>query len=156
VSHANSEQINWPSNIITGRSVDNLAPPAPLFLTAQRTGNYVYLKWNGVHVPDLDKYTVYRATSSGVTADSGQLSHRDQDTAAYRLERSGERAVLHVTATDIHQNQGLKSNEAAVGGRNRRGQSSAITALTVCRIIPIRSPARPSSTWDCRQERRTR
>jgi hypothetical protein len=47
--------------------VDNLAPPAPLFLTAQRVGNWVHLKWNGVHVPDLSKYTVYRKTSTGVT-----------------------------------------------------------------------------------------
>ncbi len=43
VAHAyNSAYINWPSNVMSGHSVDNLAPAAPLYLTAQRVGADVH------------------------------------------------------------------------------------------------------------------
>jgi hypothetical protein len=68
VAHAYSSQyINWPSNVVSGHSVDNLAPTAPLMLTAQRVGADVSLQWNRAKAPDLRDYSIYRATSSGVT-----------------------------------------------------------------------------------------
>jgi FlgD Ig-like domain len=136
VSHANSDQINWPSNIVTGRSVDNLAPPAPLFLTAQRTGNYVYLKWNGVHIPDLDKYTVYRATSTGVTPIPPNFLSNDNDTLLTDSSAPASALYYIVTATDIHQNQGAKSNEASVMASTGVGSLPPITALTVLQNHP--------------------
>jgi hypothetical protein len=137
VSHASGSQyINWPSNILAGRSVDNLAPPAPLFLTAQRVGNYVYLKWQGVHVPDLDKYTVYRATSTGVTPTPVNFLANDNDTLLTDASAPASALYYIVTATDIHQNQGLKSNEAAVAAATGVGNTPAITALTVLQNHP--------------------
>ena len=140
LSHASSggtDFINWPSNILPGRSVDNLAPPAPLFLTAQRIGNYVYLKWNGVHVPDLDKYTVYRKTSAGVTPIPANFLADDPDTLLTDSTAPTSAVYYIVTATDIHQNQGVKSNEASVAAATGAGGNlPPITALTVLQNHP--------------------
>lgn len=134
--NAGLDFINWPSNILAGRSVDNVAPPAPLFLTAQRIGNYVYLKWNGVHVPDLDKYTVYRKTSTGVTPIPANFLADDPDTLL--TDSSAPTSALYyiVTATDIHQNQGAKSNEASVAATTNAGDLPPIAALTVLQNRP--------------------
>ena len=137
LSHAGTgDLINWPSNILSGRSVDNLAPPAPLFLTAQRIGNYVYLKWNGVHVPDLDKYTVYRKTSSGVTPIPANFLADNPDTLLTDASAPTSALYYIVTATDIHQNQGLKSNEASVAATTGAGNLPPIAALTVLQNHP--------------------
>jgi FlgD Ig-like domain len=137
LAHAGSDLINWPSNVLTGRSVDNLAPPAPLFLTAQRIGNYVYLKWNGVHVPDLDKYTVYRKTSTGVTPIPANFLADDPDTLLTDSTAPTSAVYYIVTATDIHQNQGLKSNEASVAAATGVGGNlPPVTALTVLQNHP--------------------
>ena len=136
LAHAGSDLINWPSNVLSGRSVDNLAPPAPLFLTAQRIGNYVYLKWNGVHVPDLDGYTVYRATSTGVSPIPGNFLANDNDTLL--ADSSAPTSALYyiVTASDIHQNRSVKSNEAAVSATTTVGDLPPISALTVLQNSP--------------------
>jgi len=137
VAHAlDNQYTNWPSNVISGRSVDNLAPPAPLFLTAQRIGNYVYLKWKGVHVKDLDKYTVYRKTSSGVTPISANFLADDPDTLLTDSTAPTSAVYYIVTATDIHQNQGLKSNEASVAATTNVGNLPPIVALTVLQNRP--------------------
>ena len=136
VAHSFSQFINWPSNILTGRSVDNLAPPAPLFLTAQRIGNWVHLKWNGVHVPDLSKYTVYRKTSTGVTPIPANFLADDNDTLLTDQTAPPSALYYIVTATDIHQNQGAKSNEAAVLPATGVGNTPALTALTVLQNRP--------------------
>ncbi len=137
VAHSYNNFTNWPSNVLSGRSVDNLAPPAPLFLTAQRIGNYVYLKWNGVHVGDLDKYTVYRQTSTGVTAIPGNFLSDNSDTLLTDSTAPASALYYIVTATDIHQNQSTKSNEASVAAATGVGGNlPPITALTVLQNFP--------------------
>ena len=136
LAHAGSDLINWPSNVLSGRSVDNLAPPAPLFLTAHRVGNYVYLKWNGVHIPDLDGYTVYRATSTGVLPIPANFLANDNDTLL--TDSSAPTSALYyiVTASDVHQNRSVKSNEAAVSATTTVGDLPPISALTVLQNSP--------------------
>jgi hypothetical protein len=136
LAHANSDLINWPSNILSGRSVDNVAPPPPPFLTAQRIGNSVYLKWNGVHIPDLDRYTVYRATSAGVTPIPADFLSDDPDTLLTDASAPTSAAYYIVTATDVHQNQSLKSNEASVAATTNAGNLPPIAALTVLQNHP--------------------
>lgn len=136
VAHSFSQFVNWPSNVLSGRSVDNLAPTAPLMLTAQRIGNYVYLKWNGVHVPDLDKYTVYRATSSGVTPIAPNFLADDNDTLLTDTGAPASALYYIVTAKDVHQNQSAPSNEASVGAATSTGNLPPITALMVLQNHP--------------------
>jgi hypothetical protein len=132
-----SDLINWPSNILSGRSVDNIAPPPPLFLAAQRVGNDVNLKWNGVHVADLDKYTVYRATSTGVTPVASDFLASDKDTLLIDSSAPTSVALYYiVTATDTHDNQGAKSNEASVAATTNAGNLPPVTVLTVLQNHP--------------------
>ncbi len=136
LAHAGSDLINWPSNVLSGRSVDNLAPPAPLFLTAQRVGNDVHLKWNGMHIADLDKYTVYRKISAGVTPIPANFLADENDTLLTDATAPASAAYYIVTASDIHQNQGTKSSEAFVAPTSGVDNTPPITALTVLQNHP--------------------
>jgi hypothetical protein len=137
VAHAlGSQYINWPSNILAGHSVDNLAPPAPLFLTALRVSADVHLKWNGVHVADLKNYIVYRATSTGVTPIPVNFLANDTDTVLVDAGAPGSALYYIVTANDVHGNQGTKSNEASVAATTGVGNLPPITALTVLQNHP--------------------
>jgi hypothetical protein len=122
--------------VLSGHSVDNLAPDAPLFLTAQRVAADVHLKWNRVRVPDLKNYSVYRKSSSGVTPIPANFLATDTDTVL--VDASAPTSALYyiVTATDVHQNQGEKSNEAAVSATTNAGNLPPITALTVLQNRP--------------------
>jgi hypothetical protein len=119
------------SNVMSGHSVDNLAPSAPLMLTAQRAGADVHLKWNGVHVHDLKDYAVYRATSSGVTPVPSNFLVNDTDTLLVDTGAPTSALYYIVTAYDVHQNQSKPSNEAQVSATTNVGNLPPITALTV-------------------------
>jgi hypothetical protein len=127
---------NWPSNVLSAHSVDNLAPAAPLMLTAQRIGNYVYLKWNGVHVPDLRDYSVYRKTSSGVTPIPANFLSSAPDSFLTDTNPPASAIFYIVTATDVHNNQGKPSNEANVRAATHVGNLPPITALRVLQNYP--------------------
>ena len=130
------ELINFTSNVLTGHSVDNLAPTPPLLLTAQRTGSYVYLKWNGVHVCDLRDYAVYRKTSSGVTAIPINFLSSSDDTLLTDTNPPAGAAYYIVTAYDVHANQSSPSNEAAVGAASGAGNLPPIATLTLLQTHP--------------------
>jgi hypothetical protein len=130
------DYVAFTSNVLTGHSVDNLAPPAPLFLTALRVSADVHLKWNGVHVADLKNYTVYRATSTGVTPIPVNFLANDTDTVLVDASAPGSALYYIVTANDVHGNQGTKSNEASVSATTGVGNLPPITALTVLQNHP--------------------
>jgi hypothetical protein len=119
------------SNTIAGYSVDNLAPSAPLFLTAQRVGSDVQLKWNRVRVPDLRDYSVFRATSAGVQPVPGNFLSSEEDTIL--VDANAPTTPLHyvVTARDVHGNESAPSNEANVGDTSGIGETPALTRLTL-------------------------
>ena len=137
IAHAlGSQYFNWPSNVVSGYSVDNLAPPPPLYLTAQRMGNDVQLKWNRVRVPDLKSYAVYRATSSGVSP--VPVNFLSSSTDSLLTDTGAPLTTLYyiVTAKDVHENQSAASNEAFVSGATNVGNTPAITQLTVLQNYP--------------------
>jgi hypothetical protein len=136
----------WPSNEVSGRSVDNLAPLAPLALTAQRAGNYVYLKWNRVRVPDLHNYSVYRKTSSGVTPIPINFLADATDTMLTDNNAPASAAYYIVTAKDVHANQSAASNEAAVAPATGVGNTPPLTSLMVMQNRP--NPFGTSSSFD--------
>ncbi|MFZ1323405.1 MAG: FG-GAP-like repeat-containing protein, partial [Ignavibacteria bacterium] len=59
---AKTSNINqfWSSNIMSGYSVDNLSPAAPLNLAAFPDPNSVYLSWDSNTEVDMHHYNVYR------------------------------------------------------------------------------------------------
>jgi hypothetical protein len=135
-SHTADNFTFWPSNIVSGHSVDNLAPAAPLFLSALRAGADVRLKWNRVRVPDLKQYAVYRATSTGVTPIPLNFLANDTDTVLVDAGAPSSALYYIVTAYDVHQNQGQPSNEASVAATTGVGNLPPITALTVLQNRP--------------------
>jgi len=130
------DYVAFTSNAISGQSVDNLAPSSPLMLTAQRVGNYVYLHWTGVHVPDLRDYSVYRKSSSGVTPVPINFLTSSEDTVMADTNPPASALYYIVTAVDVHQNQSGPSNEASVGATTDAGNLPPVTALTVLQNHP--------------------
>jgi len=131
-----SQYINWPSNVVSGYSVDNFAPAAPLYLTARRTGADVHLQWNRVRVPDLRDYAVYRATSSGVTPVPMNFMSRSTDSTLTDAGAPLTTLYYIVTAYDVHANQSAPSNEASVSAATGVGNTPALTELTVLQNHP--------------------
>ncbi|HET6349542.1 MAG TPA: T9SS type A sorting domain-containing protein [Candidatus Krumholzibacteria bacterium] len=136
-AHALSDDhIAFASNAVSGHSVDNLAPAAPLMLTAQRVGADVNLKWNRVRVSDLKNYAVYRGTSSGVTPIQSNFLTDDTDTVLVDTGAPATSLYYIVTAYDVHQNQSKPSNEANVSGTSNAGDLPPVTALMVLQNHP--------------------
>jgi hypothetical protein len=128
--------VAFQSNVLSGHSKDNLAPTPPLLLTAQRVGNYVHLKWNGVHVSDLKDYSVYRKTSAGVTPVPLNFLATADDTVLTDTSPPTSALYYIVTALDVHANQSAPSNEASVQASTGVGNTPPITALTVLQNQP--------------------
>lgn len=136
VAHTSSQFVVYPSAPASGYSVDNLAPLAPLALIAQRVNGDVHLKWNRAQAPDLRDYSVYRATSNGVTPVPGNFLSTSEDTVL--VDSSAPVAALYyiVTARDVHANQSAPSNEANVGATTGIGNTPSIITLTVLDNMP--------------------
>jgi hypothetical protein len=116
--------------------VDNLAPAAPLALTAQRVGANVNLKWNRVHVFDLKNYSVYRATATGVTPVPANFLTNATDTVLVDAAPPATSLYYVVTANDVHGNQSPASNQAAVSPATGVGDLPPITSFMVLQNRP--------------------
>ena len=123
--------IAFASNEIIGHSVDNLAPAAPLFLTAQRVGSDVELEWNNVVALDLRDYSVYRGVSPGVTP--VPLNFVDSSGDSMLVDTDAPNGVLYyiVTAVDIHENQSEPSNEVNLSPVTGIDTPPSLATLTV-------------------------
>ena len=64
VAHTDDPNLNFHSDYITGRSYDNIAPPAPNGLFAVVENSMVSLSWNSVDVDDFNFYSIHRAPDS--------------------------------------------------------------------------------------------
>ncbi len=146
VAHTGDAFVLFKSLPAFGYSVDNLAPAAPLFLTAQRVGFDVLLRWNRVKVPDLRDYSLYRATASGVTPVLINFLASADDTIAVDPNAPSSALYYIVTALDVHANQSPPSNEASVNPTTGIGDTPAITALTVLQNHP--NPFRAATDFE--------
>jgi hypothetical protein len=129
VAHNYNTQTLFKSNVMAGRSVDNLAPSPPFLLSAQRVGNDVQVKWNRVHAADLRDYAVYRATSAGVTPLPLNFLEGTIDTVLVDHEVSPGAYYYIVTAYDVHGNQSAASNETPT--TTNVGNTPPLTSLAV-------------------------
>lgn len=60
---SNSSGKFWRSNILSGYSLDNIAPPAVSPFTASSSGSNVNLNWGSNAAPDLLNYVLFRSVS---------------------------------------------------------------------------------------------
>jgi hypothetical protein len=136
LAHTWNNFVFWTSNAVSGHSVDNLAPAAPLMLTAQRVGRDVHLHWNRSHAPDVRDYSVFRASATGVTPVPVNFLSTSDDTLMVDVNTPVSALYYVVTATDVHENESTPSNEASVQNLTGIGDTPALTALTVLQNSP--------------------
>ena len=133
VAHGLTPSEYWPSAPASGKSLDNLAPAAPLLLTAQRSGEDVLLEWNpsGVFVADFVNYAIYRGSSAGVQPLPQAFIANATDTLL--VDQSPPPGFLYyiVTAVDVHGNQSIPSNEASVAIPTATGGAPALSGLVL-------------------------
>jgi hypothetical protein len=103
---SNSTASIWRSNVLSGYSIDNLAPIPPSNLIASQSGGNVNLSWNQNPETDLRKYIIFR---NGIEiGNSTSLNFADNlfsvdSTFAYRI-----------AAEDVHGNISGQSNPVVV------------------------------------------
>ena len=113
VAQTEDPNLNFHSNHITGRSYDNIAPPAPNGLMASVNNNIVSLSWNPVDVADFNYYSIHRAPDSLFQPDMNNFVGYSA-TNSYTDESAPFNAPLYykVSAVDIGGNLSFGSNHA--------------------------------------------
>ncbi len=92
----------WPSAVVSGYSVDNLAPLAPGALAGNCAAGVAHLTWFANAEPDLAGYRVYRGATSSFTPGPASLV---ASTALTRCDVSGDYGWFKLTAIDAHGNE---------------------------------------------------
>ncbi len=141
VAHTHVPNTYFPSAPESGASVDNLAPAAPLMLTAMRTtGTNADLDWSpsGIAEPDFNEYWIYRAETSGFPTDPAYFYMAAPDTFATDSAADPARDFYYkVVAVDVHDNTSGDSNEAMISAVTTDVEDSpTIRALTVLANVP--------------------
>jgi hypothetical protein len=118
LSHTSDPYKFWESNVMSGYSVDNLAPAPPVMLSAEREGRNVLLTWrsSGENEIDLRDYAVYRSTFPGVEPTPIFFLANSADTSTVDPSLPMGAGYYIVTAVDVHGNQSERSNVAVVDG----------------------------------------
>ena len=94
----------YPSDIDSGYSVDNLAPPTPVPFTATYGAASNSLHWAASRSPDLGAFRLYRGTSAGFVPDASTLIRASRDTGY--VDMPGP-YYYKLTAVDVHGNRSL-------------------------------------------------
>lgn len=116
LAHSADPAIFWEGEPMTGYSVDNLAPGAPLALMGEpQDQGEVLLRWtaSGHHDEDLSHYGIYRDSEENVPID---LEHLVGTTGELTfVDPAGAGTWFYqVTAVDAHENESEGSNEIEV------------------------------------------
>jgi len=112
-AHTYSRDMFYDSNIDSGYSVDNLAPPIPTGLMAQPIENGIQLDWDPCSAPDLNYYVIYRNESRyDSTRENSYPDLRVEPDQTYRYK---------LTAIDIHNNGSDFSAEVSITLTNITG-----------------------------------
>jgi len=102
----------WWSNIMSGHSVDNLSPLAPMNAAATPLGNSITrLRWDiNTSDPDVGHYRVYRSSVSGFPlADSTRVLATPDTAVVDTPGISGITYYYRITTVDIHGNESAPS-----------------------------------------------
>jgi len=129
----------WTSESVSGYSIDNVAPGAPIALAAAPEQTDVELTWSpsGLDDEDLDFYNIYRSDVSGFTPGPGTFVGTAFDTLYADIEPGGGTWYYLVTAEDIHANEGAASNEASAETWTGVVELPASFALRGCHPNPF-------------------
>lgn len=141
-AHTGDANVFYVSGEASASSVDNLAPAAPIMLSATRVGNYVRLDWvpgSKPEEPDFDAYAVYRGDSPDLHPDPYYYLSASTDTVVWDQSASTNAAYYYiVTAVDIHENQSDPSNLVSVGATTitGAGDTPRLSSLALRANVP--------------------
>ncbi len=130
LAHTTAPTIFYESAVATGSSTDDIAPAAPVLLSAARDGNDVHLQWSpsGQNEPDFGDYVVYRSGLPGVPVDPANRVSNATGTAFTDTGVPLSALYYVVVSRDVHGNESTPSNEANIVTPTRVG-SPALSEL---------------------------
>jgi hypothetical protein len=106
---ANSDEFYY-SNILLGKSIDNLSPAAPFNFYANLNGNNVKLGWKANTEPDFRDYLIYRSDTPVV--DDFELLGTTTDTTFTDTSPLVGNAYYYIQAYDVHDNGSPYSSDS--------------------------------------------
>ena len=95
----------WYSGILSGRSIDNIAPLMVSPFTAAPAVNNVLLQWNRNSSPDLLNYVLYRSTSQSIDPETEPVFATTTDSAFLDTAPLSGVYYYFIIAQDIHNNK---------------------------------------------------
>lgn len=118
IAKAATDTFTWVSNEVVGYTVDNLAPPAPAYVTGVIASGTAALFWPVSPAPDVSHYAIYRSFQAAPPIVGA--NRIGTTTATGYSDAPGSFAYYAVTAVDVHGNEGpptafVPSNPANVG-----------------------------------------
>jgi hypothetical protein len=114
-AHTSNLDTFYDSYIVSGYSVDNLAPAAPVMKPAYYDAGKVTLSWTRNTESDLSHYLVYRGAEYGFDFEGTDPIGTTMDTVFVDDSPPAQEVSFYlVCALDIHENIGATSNRVAV------------------------------------------
>lgn len=114
-THTAEHDVSWVSAPVTGWSVDNIPPGAPVGLVASVSEGSVLLNWtpSGRQDEDLSECNVYRSDVSGLTVEEMTLVSSTPDSFFVDADPGAGTWFYVVTAEDVHGNESEPSAEVS-------------------------------------------
>lgn len=125
----------WFSPPDSGYSVDNLAPSAPLVISATYAGGAATLSWRANDEADLAAYRVYRGTDVNFVPGPGNLV--SSQTSVDFQDAGVAPHIYKLTAVDAHGNESLVVTVLPSGTLDAPGATRALALA-----VPSPNPAR--------------
>jgi len=142
IAHTSAPNVFHMSNVMGGRSADNLAPAAPKIAGARAAGK-ITISWSPNAEADLKHYAVYRSSTPGINPAALAPFATITDTLFVDDTPLPGTTYYVVRAQDVHENFSLKSNEVAIVPTGvATGRTP--TAFTLAQNIP--NPFNPATT----------
>ncbi len=141
VAHTDDQWVYWESAVISGYSIDNLAPGAPLALTGTACGTDIRLTWSasGQHDEDLACYLVYRNDTPGFEPDESMLIGTADITSYTDSPPGAGTWHYRVTGRDVNGNEGPPSEEVSTVTSPLSKVSATLTCTPTSGIVPFSS-----------------
>jgi len=95
----------WLSGILSGRSIDNIAPLLVSPFTAAGISNYVSLNWKRSTAPDLLNYIIYRSVNPTIDPDTEPVFATTTDSTYLDTSPLSGTYYYFIVAQDIHNNK---------------------------------------------------
>jgi hypothetical protein len=102
-AHTTTPSVWFIGNVVSGQSVDNLAPAQPTGFTASYAGGQTNMQWAANTEHDLGSYHLYRGASAGFTPSPGNLIASPNTTTYADAGPAG--SYYKLSAVDVNGNE---------------------------------------------------